>query len=282
MKNKALTSFNALAINEQTIMLALAVIYAPIGQSSLQNMLRTTGCFPTNTVALIDKNLREKLQERSLIILTQDGWHCSEDISEPLMRLAILEPWFTKLSQLLIAEPSYYYPARISVFHAIKQLRIFLYQGNELAFAANIEHFYIDYQQIFPSIINKIFFNDYDAEWFASLSDDIKFLVLKYYLQDSYLDLSNVDDKYQLLESFFGAKKHANIAIVHALVEQRLVRGNFKDVEYWLADDLSADGLTLLATLRFLQNCNDEAIQLFHVAIKALKKETGKRNVCIE
>ncbi len=282
MKNKALTSFNALAINEQTIMLALAVIYAPIGQSSLQNMLRTTGCLTTNTVALIDKQLRDKLQERSLIILTQDGWHCSEDISEPLMRLAILEPWFTKLSQLLIAEPSYYYPARISVFHAIKQLRIFLYQGNELAFAANIEHFYIDYQQIFPSIINKIFFNDYDAEWFASLSDDIKFLVLKYYLQDSYLDLSNVDDKYQLLESFFGAKKHANIAIVHALVEQRLVRGNFKDVEYWLADDLSADGLTLLATLRFLQNCNDEAIQLFNVALKALKKETGKRNVFIE
>ena len=134
MKNKALTSFNALGIDEQMIMLALAVIYAPIGQSSLQKLLRTTGFFSANTIAFIDRPLCEKLQENGLIILTQDGWCCSEDSAEPLMRLAILEPWFTKLAQLLIAEPSYYYPARISVFHAIKQLRIFLYQGNELAF----------------------------------------------------------------------------------------------------------------------------------------------------
>lgn len=282
MKNKALTSFNALAIDEQMIMLALAVIYAPIGQSSLQKLLRTTGFFSANTIAFIDRPLCEKLQENGLIILTQDGWCCNEDSAEPLMRLAILEPWFTKLAQLLIAEPSYYYPARISVFHAIKQLRIFLYQGNELAFAANIEHFYTDYRDIFPEIINKIFFNNYDAKWFASLSGSIKFLVLKYYLHNSYLNLNDVTDKYELLELFFGVDQHANTDIVHTLIEQRLVRGNFKDLERWLADDRSAQGLTLLATLRFLQNRNDEAIEYFHVALKSLKKETGKRNICID
>ncbi|MDD1638056.1 MAG: hypothetical protein LUQ56_07985, partial [Methylococcaceae bacterium] len=76
--------------------------------------------------------------------------------------------------------------------------------------------------------------------------------------------------------------KHDNSAIVHAVIEERLLRGDFKDAELWLANDSSTDGLILLATLRFLQNRNDEAIELFNAALKVLKKETGKRNIGID
>ena len=98
------------------------------------------------------------------MVISQEGWRCNEDIAEQLMRRAIEEPWYNKLAQLLIAEPNYYYPARISVYHAIKQLRIFLYQGNESAFVANIKHFHSEYRQSFAVNINRIFFNDYDAD----------------------------------------------------------------------------------------------------------------------
>ena len=150
------------------------------------------------------------------------------------------------MAQLLIAEPNYYYPARISVYHAIKQLRIFLYQGNESAFAANIERFHSDYRQNFADNINRIFFNNYDADWFASLPDQIKFHALSYFLHDGRAHLNDVSKEYQLLEHFFGAVKHDNPAIVHTVIEERLFRGNFKDAELWLAGDLSADGLKLL------------------------------------
>ena len=262
-------------------MLALSVIYAPIGQSNLQGLLRTTACFESKTIATIDRPLREKLQKAELMVITQDGWRCNEAIAELLMRRAIEEPWFNKLAQLLIAE-SYYYPPRICVYHAIKQLRIFLYQGNESAFAANIEHFHSNYRQNFAGNINRIFFNYYDATWFASLPDQIKFHALSYFLQDSRAHLNDVSKYYQLLEHFFGAVKHDNSAIVHAVIEERLLRGNFKDAELWLVDDSSTDGLKLLATLRFLQNRNDEAIELFNAVLKALKKETGKRNISID
>ena len=118
--------------------------------------------------------------------------------------------------------------------------------------------------------------------WFASLPDQIKFLALSYFLHDGRAHLNDVSKYYQLLEHFFGAVKHANPAIVHTVIEERLLRGNFKDAELWLAGDSSMDGLKLLATLRFLQNRNDEAIELFNAALKALKKETGKRNVSID
>jgi len=263
-------------------MLALAVIYAPIGQSSLQGLLAKSSGFEPKTIRLIDKLLREKLQKAELMVITQDGWRCHEDIAEQLMRCAIAEPWFNKLAQLLIAEPNYYYPAKISIYHAIKQLRIFLYQGNDSAFAANIARFHSDYRQNFADFINRIFFNNFDGTWFASLSDQIKFYALIYFLHDGRAHLNDVSVEYQLLEHFFGAVKHDNSAIVHAVIEERLLRGDFKDAELWLAGDLSVDGLKLLATLRFLQNRNDEAIELFNAALKALKKETGKRNISID
>ncbi len=263
-------------------MLALAVIYAPIGQSSLQGLLAKSSGFELKTIRLIDKPLREKLQKDKLIVLSQEGWRCNEDIAEQLMRRAIEEPWFNKLAQLLIAEPNYYYPARISVYHALKQLRIFLYQGNESAFVANIKHFHSEYRQAFAVSINRIFFNNFDATWFASLPDQIKFQALIYFFQDGRAHLNDVSVEYELLEHFFGVVKHNNPAIVHAVIEERLLRGNFKDAEHWLTDDSSTDGLKLMATLRFLQNRNDEAIELFSAALKALKKETGKRNVGID
>jgi SNF2 family DNA or RNA helicase len=281
MKNKLLPFFNALSNDEQIIMLFLSVIYAPIGQSALQGLFKATGYFEPRKIALIDKPLREKLHKAGLIVISADGLRCNEDIAEQLMRRAIKEPWFYKLAQLLIAEPSYYYPERVSAYHAIKQLRIFLYQGNDAAFAANIERFHSDYRQDFANNINKIFFVDYNADWFSSLSDQIKALALSYFLHDSRIHISDVSFQYQLLEHFFGAVKHHNSAIVHAVIEERLFRGDFKDAEAWLTGDLSGEGLKLLAMLRFLQNRNDEAIDLFNLALKTLKKETGKRNICI-
>jgi len=263
-------------------MLALAVIYAPISQLNLPGLLVKASVFDQKSIRLIDKSLREKLQKVELLVITQDGLRCNEAIAEKLMRRAIAEPWFSKLAQLLIAEPNYYYPARISAYHAIKQLRIFLYQGNVSAFAANIERFHHDYRQVFADSINRIFFTDLDAIWFASLPDLIKFLALRYFLHDARAHLKDVSEYYQMLEHFFGAAKHDDPAIVHTLIEERLFRGDFKDAELWLAGDSSTDGLKLLATLRFLQNWNDESIDLFNEALKTLKKTTGKRNVAID
>ncbi|MCX7082750.1 MAG: DEAD/DEAH box helicase [Methylococcales bacterium] len=282
MKNKLLPFFNALSKDEQSIMLVLAVIYAPIGQSSFAKLLERSACFDRQTLGLINKPLRDKLQNSKLIILSTDGWRCNEEVAEPLMRLALDQPWFSKLTQQLIAEPNYFYSAKVNAYHAIKQLRIFLYQGNESAFSANIERFYTDYQKSFTEAINLIFFKHYDAVWFSSLSDQIKFQVLDYLLRDGRMDFIDTSAPYKLLEQFFGKVRPSNPIIVHGLIEERLLRGNFKDAEQWLVGDNSFDALKLLATLRFLKNNNDEAIALFEVAVKVLKKETGKRNVSIE
>ena len=110
----------------------------------------------------------------------------------------------------------------------------------------------------------------------------MRFQVLDYLLRDRRIDLIDTSEPYQLMEQFFGQEKPRNPIIVHGLIEERLLRGNIKDAEQWLVGDYSFDALKLLATLRFLENNNDEAIALFEQSLKILKKETGKRNVSIE
>ncbi len=85
--------------------------------------------------------------------------------------------------------------------------------------------------------------------------------------------------QYQLLEQYFGAVKSDTPEIVHTVLEQRLLRGNFNDAEAWLSGDTSMRGLKIVAVLRFLQNRNDEALELFNAALKTLKKDSGKRNI---
>ncbi len=282
MSDKLIASFHALSNDEQTVMLVLSVVYAPTAQSSLQVLFKTIGCIEAKKISLIDKPLREKLIKTRLISVTSDGWRCNEDISEYLMRIAINEVWFNKLTQILIAQPSFYYSARVDLYHTIKQLRIFLYQGNDNAFAANLDRFYNAHQAVFTCEINKIFFKHYDEVWFAALSDIIKALVLNYFLYESHQQLDDVTFQRQLLERFLGKDKSQEHFIRRIVIEDKLYQGQFKDVAQWLEPDFSADGLTLMGLLQFFQNQNDHAIVYFNMALKALKKEEGKRAIGLE
>ncbi len=284
MNNKLLAIFNVLSNDEQDILLALAVIYAPIGQSNLQEVLRAAGAFEATTILSINKSFREKFQKSGMIVITQEGWQCHPDIVEPLMRIAVHKPWFAQLAHRLLVGKDpfiYYYKESITVQYRIKRVRLFLYQGNEAEFAAHIERFQADYPQYFIDTIDRLFFKDFAADWFAALPEAIQFLALKYYLNSNRWYLNDVTLQYQLLEQLFGAAKPADPEIVHTVVEQRLLRGKVSDAEEWIINDLSADGLKLLATLRFLQNRYDEALELFNAALKAVKKASNKRNISI-
>jgi hypothetical protein len=231
MKDKFISFFNTLSKDEQQVLLVLAVVYAPIVQSNLHALLKLLACIEPKKLAVIDKHFGEKMHQSGVILVNADGWQCNKKLAEHLMRLAKNEPWFNKLVQFLIAQPSYYYPARLDIYHAIKQLRIFLYQENVGAFSANIEYFYYSYPQHFIEAMNDIFFNEYESVWFSALPDEIKGIVLKFYLKDSYFYLIDDSFQYKLLETFFGKKRHQNQNIVHEAV---IGSGKAHSIKEWL------------------------------------------------
>ncbi|MFZ2726841.1 MAG: DEAD/DEAH box helicase [Methylococcaceae bacterium] len=284
MNNRLLKFFNILPLTEQTILLALAVIYAPINHASLQLLLKSTDGFDSRLIPLLDRSLQNKLQKNELLVTTQNGdWHCQYSIAEELMRLAVTKPWFVKLAQLLIADNTNHsqHSEAVIAQHRLKKLRVFLYQGNDTGFAANLSRFYQDFPQYFNESMQRLFFNEFDSAWFASLSLAMRFLILKYSLEKQRWTLQDTSQPYSLVEKFFGNTKPNQAAMVYLVLEQRLLRSNFNDTEDWLVGDNSADALKLLATWRFMQGDYENSRTLFQGALKQLKLETGKRDSCL-
>ena len=281
MNNTLLASHNTLSSDEQLILQALSVIYAPVGQTELSELLKKTADFPRSAVAIINAPLKEKLLKAGLIVVTADGWQCHMDITDRLIRLAVKQSWFNPLAALLIAGHRTYYSHQVLLAHTIKLLRIFLYQGNETGVIGNINQIRSLWPQKSVEIINRVFFNDFDADSFAALTEQIRFFVLAYLLDMNLRTLTDYDLQYQLLEQYFGATKSDNPGIVYTVIEQRILRGNFTDAESWLAGDSSWYGLQLCGSALFLQNRNDEAVEMFTADLKALKKQAAKRNISL-
>ncbi len=279
MNHKQLASFNALPSDEQQILQLLAVHYAPLGQTEFQTLLKKSAISLANKAVIINKTVRDKLQQAQLIVVSPDGWQCHPSIIEPLMRLAVRQPWFKDWATFVVADHKPYYYARVILAHYIKRMRIYLYRGDEKTFFAEMDRIRATHPNQFTDVIHKIFFNDFDADWFAGLPERIKFWVLSYFANGNLWDLTDFALQYQLLEQYFGTAKSDTPEIVHTVLEQRLLRGNFNDAEAWLSGDMSMRGLKILAVLRFLQNRNDEALELFNAALKTLKKDSGKRNI---
>lgn len=282
MNAKVLQRLQALSIQEQLVILALSVVYAPISQLNLQALLKKIPEPQFKELMLTNKSMRESLLQAGLLQITNDGWQCNADVAEVLIKQAAQQSWFKALGSLIIADRDYYYSQRVALLHAVKPLRIFLYQGNEMAFAANLERLNIEFHEHLLDILNKLIFNDFDAEWFAELSVFIRFLILKYYLGASSLYLADCQMQYQLLEKLFVSEQPPIAIIAHALIDQRIQRGNLVGIEDLLIGDTSADGLKLLATLRFLTERNDEAITLYNLALKTHRKAQNKRTATFD
>jgi SNF2 family DNA or RNA helicase len=274
--------FNVLPYTEQNILLVLSVTYKPMGEVNLSNLIKNTG-FDLETQKSINRDFKERFQKMGFLIVTNDGWSCNREICDGLMKSALIKPWFNKLAQQIIMEKSSfsYLSPKIIAANQTKKLRLFLYQENETGFEANITLLYSEYNEYFEVIMQELFFDNFNKEWFMNLPKKIRFCVLKYTLYMNHLSfdpntLANKNNIYELLEESFGNAKNTDPDITHTVLEQRLFRGNDKYAETWLADDYSVNGLKLRAMLAVLQNRYDYALELFTDALKLIRKNNKR------
>ncbi len=272
--------FPSLPYAEQNLLLVLSVSYTPIGQMNLMNLLRQTG-FDLETQKMVNRDFKERFQKMGFLTATNDGWNCPREISDVLISIAINRPWFNKLAQQIIMErETPYAPQKTILFQQLKKLRLFLYQGNETGFEANIALLYSESGNYFDTAMIELFFGNFNKDWFMNLPTRIRFSVLKFTLWNDYfsLDPKSISNKYKLydlLEESFGNAKIRD-EITHFVLEQRLFRGNEKHAENWLLNDNSADGLKLRAIHAILKNRYDDALELFTAALKLIRKNNKK------
>ncbi|MDQ7090265.1 MAG: SNF2-related protein [Methylococcales bacterium] len=282
MTQKLLTKFEELPEDEQSLLLALAIIFAPVEQSILKNILWESDCIDATTINKIAPKFKEKIKRTGLVKITIDGWACDPLISELLIKKAVKnEKLFNQLSQHLLSHPAPHLP-RMALANMIKLLRIHLYNNDLDRFIVSLSEIQIEFPDYIDYTFGRLFFNNFDAEWFTTLHEGIRFVVLKYQLYLSASKFKPSPLQQTLFERYFSDYSKQPLYIALSYIEFSLHRGQFNDkMVTFLTKNNSIDSLKLLGSYYFLQNKPDEAIRYYEHALTLHKKQSGKRNLVI-
>ncbi|NOQ64090.1 MAG: hypothetical protein GQ582_06220, partial [Methyloprofundus sp.] len=278
--NTLLNRFNKLPEEEQQILIALSMVFIPIGQTRFQNLLRQLECIEPLVYKKIAKPLREKLLASELLEETNAGLRVTTGgLSEKLMRIGVKKypDMFVKLAKWGIADQEYV-PYQYQIIALGAKLRFFLYLGLDDAFIAQFEQVESVHPKHIERILSLLFFADFDAEWFASIHVNIRTFVLTRSIEANFFELKQTDFVLQLLQQTI-ASGAADSAIL--LAEYNTLLGHTEGVEQLIQQDDSVQALCIKGSLCFIENRNDQALDFYHAAIAKIKKETRKRNIIL-
>jgi hypothetical protein len=279
---KLLTKFHALTKTEQEVLLALSVMFVPIGQTQLQRALRASSHIKPLAYKIVVKPLKDKLESAGLIVISSDGWRCHSDLSEVLIKIALRErsELFVKLVQYRSTQHDYV-THKSRIFYMVRDLRFFLYSHDYHKFSRLFLELMEQFSDQSIDALDLLFFDAWDAEWFKSLVPEFRYFVLSNYIELSAFELQDNSLQVQLLQSSLEAGDGPVSQLRQTLAEHYLVQGQVQRAEALISDDMSAYGLSIQAGVCFMANRNDEALILYHAALKLIKKQTRKRNVCL-
>ncbi|MBE0469034.1 MAG: DEAD/DEAH box helicase [Methyloprofundus sp.] len=276
-----LNKFQQLTKDEQQILLALAVLFIPVGQTKLLDILRGTGAVEPAVYKQVSRLIKDKLERQGLITVTNDGWRCAKEISEVLMKMAFKEHnnLFSKLADYSLSDRPYYSSYQIQVLNAVRVLRFYLYLGNAQKFKEQFDHFEDEFPDQVMPLLNLLFFTAFDKPWFDQLNQDIKNFVLSRYADYFTFSIEDVSFPVLLLQEAVDSSATPSLELLQNLAEFKLMAGDAQVVNALLKDDYSAKGLMIKGSACFIDNRNDEALALYQAALQLIKKETRKRNI---
>ncbi len=276
-----LRKFQLLSEDERQVLLALAILFVPVGQTKLIDILRGTQSVETKIYKQITKPLKDKLERQGLITVTSDGWRCAKEISEVLMKIAFEDHnnLFSKLADYSLSDRPYYSSYQVKVLNAVRILRFYLYLGNAKKFKEQFDSFEGEFPDQVMPLLNLLFFTAFDRPWFDQLNQDIKNFSLSMYAEYFTFSIEDVSFPVQLLQSAVDSSATPPLELLQNLAEFKLMANDAQGVEALLQGDYSAKGLMIKGSACFIDNRNDEALELYQAALQLIKKETRKRNV---
>ncbi|SHE20530.1 DEAD/DEAH box helicase [methanotrophic endosymbiont of Bathymodiolus puteoserpentis (Logatchev)] len=277
-----LRKFQLLTEDEQLILSALSILFIPVSQTKLLTILRETQAVNHRVYKRVAKPLKDKLQQQGLIVITKDGWRCAKEISEVLMKKASVDhrDLFLKLVEYGLSESTaYYYSYEMQVLSAVRNLRFYLYLGEAEKFKKNFTRFEDEFPDQVSPLLNLLFFTPFDKSWFEQLNQDIKNFVVSIYADYFTFNSEKVSFSVQLLQATVDSNATPPLELLQNLAEFKLMADDAQGAEALLTDDVSARSLMIKGSACFIDNRNDEALELYKLALQLMKKETRKRNI---
>ena len=289
-----LDAYRRLSSEQQIIVQLLSVTFFGCSRTALGFCLQRLGiASPQNkalTPKLLEPYLKEPLKNGLIIEFTspyKGSIGCNPLFVEIATRMAVREQRFEAMAE-----------AVIKFLTIPTSTERYIYEVDKALCGARICFYRQDFKQVnayfrairawarHPSIPDELGFysrlliNPYDPEWFATLPHDLKGDVLAYiqrqtlvYLQAPDASLAALQDYCENID-FLGDDNGCT-----ALVEMRVMRGEWDAAEACLSDPRTPEMMAALAWLQFLRGDNALALETYQNAFALLKKKTGKRKV---
>ncbi|MEB3289743.1 MAG: DEAD/DEAH box helicase [Leptolyngbya sp.] len=277
-----------------------SVIYAPVAQAKLVDCLNA---YLHHSSQKLRYKLSEvspyltRLKKHALLIEERGyGTRCHPLLVEVATRDALRQGNFETCvkavqEKLPLSTPSWNRNQRSfqNEDQFLREVRIGLYRADWDYIEAQVEIYYnhafansrISMAQVFEIICN----NPFDREWFVTLKKDpdLYEAALGNLCVNAMLHLTPSEDAFALLhEDCQGEDSTASTQLRNIWIQQLLMRGRLTEAEaeiYRLAEDASQDALLLQGWLYCLQGRYERTREVGELALKMLKKATGKRKI---
>jgi superfamily II DNA or RNA helicase len=290
LRARLLKAYHELPPDEKAVLQLMAVAYEPFNQTSLMTAVRSAKIRLANGAKTESAAIRKTiaaLQSKGLVRVDAYGGPpvCDEDIAEIATRDAVRERRFELFANAAEdAEPAaasrYGYYLR-SFRHAMRLVRLRLYRGQvkELWSMLKLvqERFPGDYAETHPLI--RVCNGPFDAQWFASLPDEIADAALHAILNEAVYCLWPADPALDYLQAAWSDVKEPELqASLRALLTDQLIwRGRTDEAAELVAGTTNIDALIKGAWLLLLKGNPEAARSLYANAITEIRRVTGKR-----
>lgn len=292
--SKLIKVYQRLSDDEQCILQVLSVIYKPVNQTTLKNVLAflngtSSGGEPLDY--LIGKPWREKSLRLGVITVKKGLLSCEKRIVDFITYQAVdsgnIESIVTATTQALPVlsknSRSYLSQQQLSLERKC-EIRNAFYQKryDDLLLLLNINAPYSnrDYHQTQPLI--ELCTQNFDRERFNQLPRSLQFHVLATLVSHQQLEFEPSQDYLALLESYFPLAEAIKIPeVVVFFAEQQLYRGRTESVEELLSAITDEQYMRLKGWQKGLRGEYHESITLFEEYLACQRKKTRKKNMFI-
>lgn len=300
LRTRLLDRYHQLPTFEQELVQLFSVIYAPVAKAKFADCFNAYLRHSGQTIKYDQAEFHPHLSRlTSLELLVAEGGHgfrCDPLIVEVVTRETLRQGNFENLVKAVqekLPIPTAGWNRNQRAFQSedqfLREMRIGLYRADWDYMEAQVETYYnhafatsrISMAQVFELICN----NPFDREWFLTLKQDLDLYeaALGNLCVNSMMHLTPAEEPFALLhESCQGEDSVASNQLRSIWIQQLLIRGRLAEAEAAiraLAQDAPEESLLLLGWLSCLRGDYAVSIESGQVALKMLKKATGKRKI---
>ncbi|HEY9849785.1 MAG TPA: hypothetical protein V6D28_10025 [Leptolyngbyaceae cyanobacterium] len=286
------------SIVEQKIIQLFSVIYEPISRTLFLDCLNYIGVRHEDGKTFTNLTLKpyiDKLLATNLLIQESgQGPQCHPLLTEIATRdAAVKTGWFETLAATVQEKlpimlhytngPRYFHNQR----QLFREIRIGIYRQNLSSINQILEEYHkysnkkdkISLDQIFDQVCNRPF----DADWFRTLPLELYESAISSILLNSALKCRPAQEAFALLKAECAIPSgHGSDYLQMLLAEQLLLRGCIEEAQQTLeriSDNSQGNAVALWGWLYFLSGENEQAINTYTTALKALKKAKSKTKI---